>query len=341
MSTNDDAFSPELLALYYDRLFPYEEMVHWLGYDASVSKDASTPNTLISRREFSFTLENDQYIRYKAFRNADELKSEMKRLMPHKIDIGAVFSVSVHYDDTRTCCQAAAICHKCWQLMVAAVKVMDRGLRGTHIQDFGFQHIMWVYSGRRGIHCWVSDTSSRMLTNEARTAVVQYFTLVEGSEHVKRKVKLTEPLHPSLECAHIRAKLNETWTQQLDTTTPWEKWEQLKAAVEHAVHDKKRKSVSDDRRRHLRTCLAEIVFSYLYPRLDANVSKQRNHLLKSPFAIHPKTGLLLAPLVSRFVYKYNAASKYRLFQEYVDYFAKDFIQPIHMALLKQKKAAAE
>ncbi|RQM30412.1 hypothetical protein B5M09_012797, partial [Aphanomyces astaci] len=153
----------------------------------------------------------------------------------------------------------------------------------------------------------------------------------------------------------IRAKLNEMWTQQLDTTTPWEKWGQLKAAVEHAVHDKKRKSVSDDRRRHLRTCLAEIVFSYLYPRLDANVSKQRNHLLKSPFAIHPKTGLLLAPLVSLFSVPTlvslerelnatdadNAASKYRLFQEYVDYFAKDFIQPIHMALLKQKKAAAE
>ncbi|RLO09488.1 hypothetical protein DYB28_007490, partial [Aphanomyces astaci] len=378
MSTNDDAFSPELLALYYDRLFPYEEMVHWLGYDASVAKDASTPNTLISRREFSFTLENDQYIRYKAFRNADELKSEMKRLMPHKIDIGAVFSVSpvdkgkvdsskfvpeerelvfdvdlTDYDDTRTCCQAAAICHKCWQLMVAAVKVMDRGLRGTHIQDFGFQHIMWVYSGRRGIHCWVSDTSSRMLTNEARTAVVQYFTLVEGSEHVKRKVKLTEPLHPSLECAHIRAKLNETWTQQLDTTTPWEKWEQLKAAVEHAVHDKKRKSVSDDRRRHLRTCLAEIVFSYLYPRLDANVSKQRNHLLKSrvcvpidPRHIDDFNYESVPTLVSlerelNATDADNAASKYRLFQEYVDYFAKDFIQPIHMALLKQKKAAAE
>ncbi|RHY12110.1 hypothetical protein DYB25_004307 [Aphanomyces astaci] len=336
MSTNDDAFSPELLALYYDRLFPYEEMVHWLGYDASVAKDASTPNTLISRREFSFTLENDQYIRYKAFRNADELKSEMKRLMPH-------------YDDTRTCCQAAAICHKCWQLMVAAVKVMDRGLR----EDFGFQHIMWVYSGRRGIHCWVSDTASRMLTNEARTAVVQYFTLVEGSEHVKRKVKLTEPLHPSLECAHIRAKLNETWTQQLDTTTPWEKWEQLKAAVEHAVHDKKRKSVSDDRRRHLRTCLAEIVFSYLYPRLDANVSKQRNHLLKSrvcvpidPRHIDDFNYESVPTLVSlerelNATDADNAASKYRLFQEYVDYFAKDFIQPIHMALLKQKKAAAE
>lgn len=192
----------------------------WILLGRVVSAHIGAGEGFLFRRELSFTLENDTYIRYKAFHNAAEMKASMTKTLPFKIDIGAVFSVSpadkgkvsaadfvpeerelvfdidlTDYDDIRTCCTGAAICPRCWQFMVAAVKVLDAALR----EDFGFQHLLWVYSGRRGIHCWVSDERARELENDARSAVVQYLALVEGNENSKRKVKLREPLHPSLE----------------------------------------------------------------------------------------------------------------------------------------------
>lgn len=55
--------------------------------------------------------------------------------------------------------------------MKMAIKTMDEGLR----DDFGFSKIAWFYSGRRGVHAWVSDKSARMLTDEGRSAVARYF----------------------------------------------------------------------------------------------------------------------------------------------------------------------
>lgn len=52
------------------------------------------------------------------------------------------------------------------------------------------------------------------------------------------------------------------------------------------------------RRAALARARKEILFAYAYPRLDVEVSKKRNHLLKAPFCVHPKTGKARAPVAN-------------------------------------------
>lgn len=203
----------ELLPIYYRRLFPYEAYVKWIC--------AGKDKNYLSRREFSFTLQDDIYIRYLSFSSADELQAEMIKRVPHKIDLGAVFNAKpsdhkkitnfqpqekelvfdidmTDYDDVRTCCEGAAICSNCWQFMIIAVKILDRALK----EDFGFKNMLWVYSGRRGIHCWVSDRTARKLGQTGRSAVAEYLQILTGGDSKAKKVHLkSNGVHPSIKKA--------------------------------------------------------------------------------------------------------------------------------------------
>lgn len=330
-SSYDLSDLPELLKQYYKRLFPVKLYHAWLGY-GGVDKG------YFENREFSFTLKDDIYIRYMSFADSSELLAELVKRVPYKIDIGAVYNYKpkdhktvqtgafkplekelvfdidmTDYDEVRRCCSGAGVCTKCWGLMSTAIKVLDKALE----EDFGFKHRLWVFSGRRGIHCWVCDESARKLTQAGRSAVAEYLNVVKGGEGQAKKVNFRGVnLHPSLKRASVFVRkffkekyisdqdlfetdeMKQNLLQLIGDETMREKvsagWKKLENPTSQSVFQEIEYSLRNKfTDKHL---LDEIMFQYVYPRLDINVSKGLNHLLKSPFCIHPKTGRVCIPI---------------------------------------------
>lgn len=301
--------------------------------------------SFLNRREFSFTLPGDIYLRYQSFKNSEELLKGLATKLPIKIDIGAVFDkvpkdnrktleslipqerelifdIDMNdYDDIRTCCKGAVICKMCWRFIVIAAKILDRALR----EDFDFKNILWVYSGRRGIHGWVCDARARKLSQDARSAIVDYLSLVEGGEYKSKRVTLpaNKNLHPSVKksldliksefvdfmikdqklfdttesaskvidlCLDSELKLALRSKVLKSFRTGIDRWEVFEKTVELFVQEK------NYTRTHARYYLDEIKLQMCYPRLDVNVSRGMNHLIKSPFCVHPKTHRVCVPV---------------------------------------------
>ena len=226
------------------------------------------------------------------------------------------------YDDIRTCCDKANICNKCWRFMTMAIRVLDVALR----DDFGFAHILWVYSGRRGAHAWVCDAKARAMDDAKRRAVANYLEVVRGGAGGAKKVSLRRPLHPHI--ARSLDTLREHFQADvLEGQDPWrtpEQAEKLLALLpsdagasladglrskwdahparssvsKWADIDAVAKTISSKAldTRALLDAKQDIVLEYTYPRLDINVSKKLNHLLKSPFVVHPGTGRVCVPI---------------------------------------------
>eukprot|EP00448_Togula_jolla_P009656 CAMPEP_0170597274 /NCGR_PEP_ID=MMETSP0224-20130122/15623_1 /TAXON_ID=285029 /ORGANISM="Togula jolla, Strain CCCM 725" /LENGTH=461 /DNA_ID=CAMNT_0010921741 /DNA_START=77 /DNA_END=1462 /DNA_ORIENTATION=+ len=344
-------FSAELLAVYYDRLFPFLQMFRWLSY-RNDPKGGNGEKDYFLRREFTFVLQGDIYCRYMCFRDVDEYRSQVLARQPVRMEIGAVythppknhnsvikdaykpverelvFDIDMDdYDDIRTCCTGAKLCNLCWNFMKAAIKVLDRVLR----EDFGFNHILFVYSGRRGVHCWVCDKVARRLSNEQRSALVEYINLVTpGTNRARADLRMNgcEDLHPSVQEAYRicegyfrddpngvlqgqdilrkgphfdnimetlsvseREEISKYCKEKPDATSYqiWMQLEKLATARSQAAASFRQKADA-------KLMLKDIIIQFTCPRLDINVSKQMNHLLKSPFVVHPKTGRVCVPI---------------------------------------------
>lgn len=184
-------------------------------------------------------------------------------------------------------------CEECWKTRLEpSRKVLEYLL--TEI--LGAQHILWIFSGKKGYHGIVLDKniSSQFLPNESRKNIVD--RLVDPKDekiltHIYNKI-----LWPIFEEQYLNVDVyvnNNPINVFYDgIPTPLNTLSSTKKIFEYIKTDV---FEGDDfgMRQHYR----KVMRALYWPRLDAVVSANVQHLLKIPFSIHDGTKNISTPIL--------------------------------------------
>ena len=226
------------------------------------------------------------------------------------IDINDYDTWGVDQDDVDSCDRA-------WPIVAIGFRMVKHILR----EHFGFKHMLLVYSGRRGAHLSVYDGRACVMNDQTRDAIVKYLQpqgnateddpragyreLLDATGFGALFEKFCIPFWKNF-CLLSR---NEGGMGVLDGPFDKDAFMQI-FGDSHAKATLTLNGMSgaaawdclckfaDDSNFKEKTwhALHETVLCYVWPRLDAAVSEQRQHLSKSMFSLHAKTGRVCLPV---------------------------------------------
>lgn len=182
-----------LYRLYYNNSYPYDKIFRWLSYDKTIDS---------RRREWSYeglSADGQDFIRrFVNVENANSLfnliddrsdiklkfdigplytepmekRNENRSLVPEEREL--VFDIDADdFANVRKCCSGKKMCNKCWRFMECALCILCH-----FCQVYGYNDYMFVFSGRRGMHCWICDKKARRLTAAERQYIIQPFDII-------------------------------------------------------------------------------------------------------------------------------------------------------------------
>lgn len=233
---------------------------------------------MFDHREFGFLFyKDDQQIfkRNTSFDSPRELLKYARMNVPQAIMVGGLYdppprgkSITklkwlgrelifdldlTDYDDIRDCGKGKEhVCKKCWPLIRDAALFIDEILR----EDFGFNKIVWVFSGRRGLHAWISDKEVMTLCEEARDTIVDWIS--------PKGEKIRRPFYWQKRALRIFGNMKHIDISSMSISTKQKIYRLWKERVLKRL-----------------------------PRIDRKVTIDINRLLRMPGSIHPATGRLV------------------------------------------------
>lgn len=182
-------------------------------------------------------------------------------------------------------------CEKCWELINTAVYIIDETLR----DDFGFEEIRYLFSGRRGVHIWVKDAGVLFLNKEIRRTIMDHITGLLQS--LKKKNVSPQEIRSSELYYRV-----EEWTLKA-----FMKYLSVPLLVRIGCSVQKARKIyteisnlPEGRNTVMRYLSQEVsqsqlfeIMSYFYPRIDKPVTIDCKRLLRLPFSIHGQTGKIV------------------------------------------------
>lgn len=231
-------------------------------------------------------------------------------LYPVERELAFDIDLDESFDGLRSCpCKGVVFCKRCWPLVTDSARLLDTMLR----ELYGYSKIVWVYSGRRGLHAWVFDDAARVLSPAGRVQIVERLASVSvhiGSGQCPRLVLPTcaaeflDQVH-----GHFRAHLERnpdlfTADAARSECLVCTDSQHTARAIEMTINMHRAGGSAQGMIRSLfvwsklcdlfwasqRHVLHAIAMRFCFPRLDAAVTEGITHLLKMPFCVHPGTG---------------------------------------------------
>lgn len=311
---------------YYDKFFPLDDIEEWIQH-----KIDGEPEPL-DRRECAVYFDGEKFWRWITIDRVRRLvKPEIgsNTPPPERIEIGPVYNLPISvrrsgggdqlraerrelvfdidaddFKDIKCCCGESEICERCWPYMACALECLIKALT----ENFGFKRILPVFSGRRGVHIWVCDARARTLTAPVREKIVKYLDLRALSGDKLGKCPLAKSMIATCEryFADIMIEQNiftnekiRRIVEEIVNGDTLKEIRNILATVKGTNQEKLRQIKNlkrGDRDFSAGTEYPRLLFTFTFPRLDANVTTILNHLLKTPFSFHPKSGLLSVPI---------------------------------------------
>lgn len=214
------------------------------------------------------------------------------------------------------------VCVSCWPYLCAAMHALDFILQTR----FGFHECMWLFSGRRGVHCWVLDPAAGLLTEAARRGIanqLRAMNKLQGTlpsiwaEHQDDFQRLyLEILRPRFDAMMaagqinlsnpdtvgiIAGILNKVANQDVFKLTQAQlKDNPVRSPIAWAAFEKLAQEIG--------MSMIDLVFYVLFPKIDFNVVPSPAHLLRCPMSVHTGSFGVVVPLMLSEVDSINPAS---------------------------------